>query len=178
MKTILAFAGSNSSASINHELVKYTVSQVPKFRIQLLRMSEMPFPMYSSDTEKNDGYKNSLIELHEDIKKAAGLIISVNEHNGNPSAYFKNVIDWLSRVDRKFLADKKIFLMSTSQNERGGQSSLSTVKNMLPRFGADIIDTFSLPFFNTNFSLEEGEITDVDLKTEHLRTLNDFLDQL
>lgn len=178
MKTILAFAGSNSSTSINHELVKYTVSQISNYNIQLLKMHEMPFPMYSSDNEKNEGYKNSLIELHRDIKKSNGLIISVNEHNSNPSAYFKNVIDWLSRLDRKFLADKKVFLMSTSGGERGGQSSLNVVKNLLPRFGAEIVDTFSLPSFNTNFSLDKGEIIDIDLKTEHLKTLNDFLSQL
>lgn len=176
MKTILAFAGSNSSTSINHELVKYTVSQIKNFDIQLLKMSEMPFPMYSIDAEKNDGFKNSLIELHEDIKKAAGLIISVNEHNSNPSAYFKNLLDWLSRLDRKFLDNKKILLMSTSGGERGGQGALTTVKNLLPRFGADIVDTFSLPFFNTNFS--DSKIVDTDLKTEHLKVLNDFLSEV
>src|SRR5690606_4188850 len=128
MKTILAFAGSNSSASINHELVKYTVSQITNFNIQLLKMSEMPFPMYSIDTEKNDGYKNSLIELQRDIKKASALIISVNEHNGNPSTYFKNLIDWLSRLDRKFLDGKKVLLMSTSPGERGGLGALTVIK--------------------------------------------------
>ena len=61
MKTILAFAGSNSSTSINHALVKYTVSQIKNFDIQLLKMSEMPFPMYNIDAEKNEGFKNSLI---------------------------------------------------------------------------------------------------------------------
>jgi len=176
MKTILAFAGSNSSTSINYELVKYTVSQIKNFDVQLLKMSDMPFPMYSTDAEKNDGFKNSLIELHEDIKKAAGIIISVNEHNSNPSAYFKNLIDWLSRLDRKFLDNKKILLMSTSGGERGGHGALTTVKNLLPRFGAEIVDTFSLPSFNANFS--DNKIVDTDLKTEHLKVLNDFLNEV
>lgn len=176
MKTILAFAGSNSSTSINHALVKYTVSQIKNFDIQLLKMSEMPFPMYSIDSEKNEGFKNSLIELHEDIKKAAGLIISVNEHNSNPSAYFKNLIDWLSRLDRKFLDNKKILLMSTSAGERGGQGALTAIKNLLPRFGAEIVDTFSLPSFNANFA--DNKIIDTDLKTEHLKVLNDFLSEV
>lgn len=176
MKTILAFAGSNSSTSINYELLKYTASQIKNFDVQLLKMSDMPFPMYSTDAEKNDGFKNSLIELHEDIKKAAGIIISVNEHNSNPSAYFKNLIDWLSRLDRKFLDNKKILLMSTSGGERGGLGALTIIKNLLPRFGAEIVDTFTLPSFNANFT--DDKIVDTDLKTEHLKVLNDFLSEM
>lgn len=178
MKTILAFAGSNSSTSINHELVKYTVSNIKDFKIQLLKMSEMPFPMYSADEEKNGGFKNSLHELNDDIKKADGLIISVNEHNGNPSAYFKNLIDWLSRLDKNFLKGKKILLMSTSPGGKGGQSSLNVTKNLLPYFGAEIINTFSLPSFGQNFSIKKAGILNDDLKKEHLLILNEFLSQL
>ncbi|WP_321538660.1 NAD(P)H-dependent oxidoreductase [Flavobacterium piscinae] len=43
------------------------------------------------------------------FKQREGLVISVNEHNSNPSAFFKNVLDWLSRLDRKFLDGKKYF---------------------------------------------------------------------
>ena len=67
MKKIIAFAGSNSSNSINYELVKYTVSLIDDHDIQLLNMANMPFPMFSEDDEREFGYKNSLIELKEDI---------------------------------------------------------------------------------------------------------------
>lgn len=99
MKKLIAFAGSNSSTSINYELVKYTVSLIDDFDIQLLNMAHMHFPVFSEDLEREEGYKDSLVELKDDILEADGLILSVNEHNGNPSAYFKNLIDWLSRVD-------------------------------------------------------------------------------
>lgn len=177
MATILAFAGSNSSTSINYQLVKHTVSLIEKHKVQLLNMANCPFPMYSEDSEKENGYLNSLVELRNDIGKADGLIISVNEHNGNPSAYFKNVIDWLSRLERKFLEDTKILLMSTSGGKRGGLGSLEVTEKLLPRFGAEIAATFSLPSFHDNLDLEKG-ITNDDLALAHKKALNQFLDAI
>lgn len=144
--------------------------------VQLLNMTGYPFPMFSEDDEKQKGYSNSLVELKEEIAKSNGLILSVNEHNGNPSAYFKNVLDWLSRIDIKFLQDTKVLLMSTSGGKRGAMGSLGVVEKMLPRFGAEIVATFSLPSFYDNFSDEE--ILDKALKEEHQKALQTFLDSL
>ncbi len=177
MASILAFAGSNSSTSVNFKLVKYTVSLIKNHNVELLDMVNHPFPMYSEDYEKEKGYSNSLVEFKNDIQKADGLIISVNEHNGNPSAYFKNLIDWLSRLERNFIGDKKILLMSTSPGKRGGIGSLEVVKNMLSRFGAEIVSTFSLPSFNADFDSELG-ITDKDLAQGHQNALEEFLKTL
>lgn len=172
---ILAFAGSNSSTSINYQLVIYTCSLIEDFNVNLLNMSKMPFPMYSADTEKRDGFKNALVELHKEIRACDALIISVNEHNGNPSAYFKNVIDWLSRLDIEFLEGKKIFLMSTSPGRRGGVGSLEVVNALFTKLGAQIVQIFSLPSFNHNFSKESGAITDEELRIEHKTKLDLFL---
>lgn len=174
MARILALAGSNSSTSINYKLVQQTVSLIEGHEVQLLNMANFPFPMYSEDVEREKGYSNSLIELKNDIQRADGLIISVNEHNGNPSAYFKNVMDWLSRLERKFLADTKVLLMSTSGGKRGGIGSLGVVNDIFPRFGAEIIATFSLPSFNDNFSVAAG-ILDDSLNSEHKKALQEFL---
>lgn len=174
MATILAFAGSNSSTSINFELVKYTCSLIQNQNIQLLNMVNFPFPMYSSDYEKEKGFSNSLIELNQDIQRADGLIISVNEHNGGPSAYFKNLTDWLSRLDIKFLAGKKVFLLSTSPGKGGGGNSLALSNTRLTRFGAEVTATFSMPSFNGNFDKEDG-ILDAKLSKAHKTALQDFL---
>ncbi|WP_339705414.1 NAD(P)H-dependent oxidoreductase [uncultured Kriegella sp.] len=177
MATLLAFAGSNSSTSINFKLIKYTVSKIEGQNVQLLNLANFPFPMYSADYEREKGYSNSLVELKGDIEQADGLIISVNEHNSNPSAYFKNVLDWLSRLELKFLADKKVFLMSTSGGRRGGVGSLKVIEGLLPRFGAEVVETFSLPSFHDNFDEEKG-ISDADMAEEHLKKLNEFLTKI
>ena len=174
---ILAFAGSNSSNSINYKLVRYTSSLVDSHQVQLLNMANFPFPMYSEDYEKEKGFSNSLMELRDDIKNSDGLIISLNEHNSNPSAYFKNLIDWLSRLERNFLAEKKVFLMSASPGGRGAIGALTLIEKLLPRFGAEVITTFSLPSFHQNFDSEKG-ITDAELADSHQSALEEFISQL
>ena len=173
----MAFAGSNSSTSINFKLVKHTVSLVSGHNIQTLNMANYPFPMYSEDREREQGYSNSLIELKNDIQITEGIILSVNEHNSNPSAYFKNLIDWLSRVERKFLENTKVLLMATSGGKRGGMGSLEVTNKILPRFGAEVVATFSLPGFHENFDVSEG-ITDESLAESHRKSLAEFLNSL
>jgi len=176
MAAILAFAGSNSSTSINFKLVELTTSLVQNHDLQTLNMAEHPFPMFSEDLEREKGYPDALIGLKDQIAQADGIILSVNEHNGNPSAYFKNLLDWLSRLERNFLEGTKVFLMSTSGGKRGAKGSLGVIEGMLPRFGAEIVATFSLPSFYDNFS-EDG-ILGEDLKAGHQHALQTFLDSL
>lgn len=177
MATILAFAGSNSSTSVNFKLVKHAASLIVGHDVQVLNMANFPFPMYSEDYEKENGFSNSLIELKNDITNADALVISVNEHNSNPSAYFKNLIDWLSRLERGFIADKKVFLLSTSPGKRGGIGAHEVVKNILSRFGAEIIATFSLPSFYDNFDTEKG-ISEPELSKAYQEALDSFLAEI
>lgn len=177
MATILALAGSNSSTSINFKLVRYTAGLISGEEVQLLNMANYPFPMYSEDIEREMGFSNSLIELRNDIIKAKGVIISVNEHNSNPSAYFKNVLDWLSRLEIKFLENTEVLLMATSPGKRGAQGSLEVTEKLLPRFGAHVSATFSLPSFYENFDSEKG-IIDKDLSEIHRQALNEFLSKI
>ncbi len=158
MKKILAFAGSNSSNSINQIFVKYVASQVTEHDVKVLQLVNYPLPMYSQDEEAK-GFNGMLLGLKQEISEVDALIISLNEHNGSFSAFFKNIIDWLSRLDREFLKNKKILLMSTSPGKRGGLAALEFGKKVLPRFGAEIIQSFSFPLFYDNFSEENLEVT-------------------
>ena len=166
MGYIFAFAGSNSSTSINYNLVKFTSSLIREHDVRLRDMANYPFIMYSEDVEKNNGFSNSLVEFKNEIRNAKGLIISVNEHNSYPSAYFKNVIDWLSRLDAQFLVNKKIFLMATSNGGRGAIGALDVAEKMLTRFKGEVVETFSLPKYGENFDEEKG-ITNADLAKIH-----------
>lgn len=177
MASILAFAGSNSSTSINYKLVKHTASLVKGHQLSLMNMANFPFPMFSEDHEKEKGFSNSLIEIMKDIKNADGLIISVNEHNGNVSAFFKNFLDWLSRLDKNFLEGKKVFLMSTSPGKRGAIGAFEITNNILPRFGAAAVFGFSLPSFYDNFEDSKG-ITNSELSETHKTNLKAFLAEI
>ncbi len=178
MKKILAFAGSNSSTSINHKLVDFVVSQIKGHETRVINLINYPMPMYSEDEEKNNGFPGMIMGLRQEISEVDALIISVNEHNGSWSAFFKNVIDWLSRIDRNFLENKKILLMSTSPGKRGAVSALEFAKEVLPRFGAEITDSFSFPSFYENFSVESNTVIDETLLLGLNEVLSTFAHQI
>ncbi|SIR28004.1 NADPH-dependent FMN reductase [Maribacter ulvicola] len=174
MSYVLAFAGSNSSVSINYKLVKFTASLIKEREVKLRDMSKYPFPMYSQDIENENGFSNSLVEFKNEITHAKGLIVAVNEHNSYPSAYFKNTMDWLSRLDVKFLADKKILLMATSYGGRGASGALEIAEKMLARFQGTVIESFSLPRYSENFNEQKGIIND-ELSKVHAEKVISFV---
>ncbi len=174
MSTILAFAGSNSSTSINHKLVTYLTTQLKDTSFELFKLSDMDLIVYSEDEQRDNGFPSSINQVYKHIQAVDGLLISVNEHNSNPSAFFKNVLDWLSRLDRKFLEGKKVFLLSASTGARGGMSALEVVEKLIPRFGGEVIATYSFPSFKENFSIEEAKISNEEIKNEIVAKLHQF----
>ena len=60
-------------------------------------------------------------------------------------------MDWLSRAERKFLNNKPLLLMSTSPGKGGGKRALRNLEMLVGDFAPNVIGTFSLPEFNTNF---------------------------
>jgi len=178
MKKILFFAGSNSSKSINHRLIVFASSQIAGHAVEVIKLTDYELPLFGEDIEREKGYSVDLKLLYNKLKNADALVISVNEHNGTVSAYFKNTIDWLSRLDRKFLEGKKVLLMSTSNGKRGAASALEYTKNILPRFGATVVESFSIPFYSENFSEETNSISNEVLLLGFTDVLQNFVHQI
>jgi len=170
MKKVLAFAGSNSSTSINQQLLDFVVGRIKTHEIKEIKLTDYPLPIYSADLEKNEGFPINAMIIKNLIMESEALIIAVNEHNAGPSAFFKNIIDWLSRVNRNFLEGKKILLISTSPGKRGAKSSLEYTKNIFARFGGEVTESFSLPSFKDNF--QEGKVINevLDMGIEEVLT--------
>jgi len=177
MKNILAFAGSNSSTSINFKFVSYVSSLIDDHQVELINLKDFDIPMYSADAEENHGIPESITKINEHIQNADALLISVNEHNGGLSAFFKNCMDWLSRNDRDFLKDKKLCILSTSPGRGGAQMANDYVVEILPRFGAEIVSNFSLASFGHHFSEDKG-ITDDTQQKDFKVALNQFLKEI
>ena len=112
-RQILAFAGSNNSQSINKELVRYTCNLIDKSKteVKFIELEHYHAPVYGIDLEKAEGFPADIKELRELMLSMDGFIISSPEHNGMIPAFFKNYIDWLSRVDEgKVFNDKPVLL--------------------------------------------------------------------
>ncbi|MDX1652042.1 MAG: NADPH-dependent FMN reductase [Brumimicrobium sp.] len=171
---IIGFAGSNSSTSINKQLVNYTLNLIENHQKILLDLNDFEIPMFSVDIEKSIGYPEKVKEFVNILATADALVISLAEHNGAYTAVFKNLMDWCSRYELKFFGNKPIFLMSTSPGGYGAGNSMELGLSRFPKFGADIVSHFSLPKFNENFSKDQG-ITDIELREKHVAELNVFL---
>jgi len=164
MKHVIALAGSNSSTSINKQLVTYAGSLLKGIEVNVLDLNDFEMPIYSSDRETANGHPQLAKDLMELIRNSDGILISLAEYNGAYSGAFKNIFDWISRVEQKTFLGKPMLLMASSPGGRGGASVLVMAQDRFPRHDALITGTYSLPSFYNNF--KDGVIVNEELNEE------------
>lgn len=175
---IIAFAGSNSSKSINRVLVNHTLKYFGSYETETLDLNDYEMPLFSVDKERNNGHPDLAHQFLQKISSADALIISLAEHNRSYSVAFKNLLDWISRIEKLPFYNKPTLLMSTSPGAFGGGNVMQTAVKFLPQFGMDITATFSLPKFYETFSVEEGKILNEEYKKAHEEAINSFKSKL
>jgi NAD(P)H-dependent FMN reductase len=164
---ILAFAGSNSTASINKKLVTYASTFFAEHTVEILDLNDYEMPLFSVDRLAKNGIPQFALDFAAKIDESDLLLISLAENNGAYTVAFKNIYDYISVIpNRKIIwGNKPMFVMATSPGARGGASVLNIAKTTLPFYGAKVIDTFSLPSFRQNFDEANG-ITNAELALE------------
>lgn len=172
MKKVIAFAGSNSIKSINKQLVIYASTLTNNTEVTILDLNDFDLPLYGIDYEIKHGIPDNAHKFLEHIKSSDGIILSLAEHNGAYATVFKNIFDWMSRIDGKLWSDKPMLLMATSPGARGGATVLEIAKGRFPYMGGNVISQFSLPSFNDNFS--DGAITNKELNIQLLNSVDQF----
>ena len=172
-KKIIAFGASNSSISINRIFADYTSKQLKQVDFELLDLNDFEMPIYSYDRENESGIPDLAHQFKALIEGSDGIIISFAEHNGAYSAAFKNIYDWVSRIESNVWGNRPMLLMATSPGGYGGKTVLAMSKARYERANEKEICIFSLPSFNENFSAEEG-IKDESLRNEFFGLLSQF----
>lgn len=160
MKKILAFAGSNNPQSINQKLVVAVTLKLPEDSVHLIQLTDYDVPLYGEGFEKEKGIPGPIQQLQKLFREADGFIIASPEHNGLMPAFFKNIIDWLSRLDQKIFNNKPVLLLSTSPGSNGGQSNLWILENLIPRWGGYVVSSYSLGNFHAHFNKFTGALDD------------------
>lgn len=175
MGKILTIGGSNSTASINKKLAELagTLSNQDVHNIDL---NDFEMPLYGMDHEIAHGIPAKATEFLELIENCRGIIISLAEHNGAYSTAFKNIYDWVSRLNNKLWSDKPMLLMATSPGGRGGLSVLEIAADRFPRMGAHVVATFSLPSFGQNYA--DNGLIDERLNTEFQKAIKTFVEAI
>jgi chromate reductase len=173
MKKIIAFGASNSKQSTNKTLANFAAQKLSDIEYELIDLNDFEMPIYSIDREQESGIHKLARRFKELIKSADGIIISFAEHNGAYSVAFKNIYDWVSRIEQNVWNNKPMLLMATSPGARGGASVLNLASSNFKYANSNTIATFSLPSFYENFSVEEG-IKDEGLEKLFKEQLNQF----
>lgn len=168
---LLAFAASNSSTSINKQLVTYATTLIQASEIEILDLNDYELPLYSQDRNNEMGNPALAQQFLDKIGSADALIISFAEHNLSYSVAYKNIFDWASRINMKVFQDKPMILMATSPGARGGLSVLETAIHTAPFFKGEVKGRFSLPNFYDNFDVEKQCIRNEAKKEELIEVL-------
>ena len=117
MKKIVAFGASSSKNSINKELAKYAASRVPESTCEMIDLLDFEMPIYSEDRESEQGVPELAFKFKKLIKESDGIVISFAEHNGVYTSAFKNILDWISVIEKVVWCNKPMFLLATRSEE-------------------------------------------------------------
>ena len=174
----LAFAASNHSNSINRALVGYAAARLevlyPDAEIEFADINDYEMPIYSIDREAADGVHPLAREFYDKIGAADALIVSFAEYNGFVTAAWKNIHDWMSRIETKIWQDKPTTLLAASPGPRAGANVLSTQEFVAPFFGMDIKGKYGVGMWDKAWDgaslTQEADIIGVDAAIKALLT--------
>lgn len=176
MKKIIAFAGSNSLKSINHQLVQSVAKMAEGVEVEVISLRDYEAPMFGVDLEESEGHPVTMKALFELFSSADGFIVSTPEHNGFMPAVLKNTHDWLSRMGRKVYNDKPVVFLSSSPGGRGGASALGQMLNVMPHQGAKVIGGHSVGSFYDKF--KDGDLIDGEDKQAIQKLVGELVSSL
>jgi len=171
-KKIIAFGASNSSRSINRQLVSYAAGLLADVEVEILDLNDFELPLFSVDREDQLGQPDLAHAFLQKVDNSDGIIISFAEHNGCYSAAYKNIYDWASRIRAKVYQDKPMVLLATSHGGRGGQSVLDLALSQIPRFGGQVKASVSVPMFAENFNSDSGTVSNAEIGAQLQAAVN------
>ncbi|MGB1198632.1 MAG: NADPH-dependent FMN reductase [Thalassotalea sp.] len=171
---ILAFAASNNSQSINKQLVTYAASTVAQANVEVIDINDYELPIFSQDREAELGQPALAQAFYQKLGQADAIIVSFAEHNGTYTAAYKNLFDWVSRIERNIFQGKSVVYLATSPGPGGAKNVLASAVDSAPFFGAELKGSLSVPSFNDNFDTEKQCLSNQALDNE-LRQLVSLL---
>jgi len=137
-------------------LVVYTMSLFENKASDLIDLGELKTELTTTS--------NALLQH---IKKARFLVISISNIN-----HLNTIKEWCEKTAHKDVFNHTaIFLLSTSNTNTANSKLVSHAKQQFKTYGAEVLDTFHLPNFKSNFDSKKG-ITDIKLSLEFIRKIN------
>lgn len=178
-KRILVFGASNSKQSINKEFAIFVANQLAEVDLEIVDLNDFDLPIYSLDLQRASGIPTNAIRFAEHIEQCDAIVASFAEHNGLFTTVFKNLWDWMSRIEtQQIWKGKPMFLLCASPSRRTEKYVLKAAKDLFPHYGATIVAEFYLRSFKQAFA--DGQIIDPELKQAfavELQRFQSYLDR-
>lgn len=153
MSTLLMVSGSLRRDSLNARLLTELAERLdPAVTVDVLAPPSVGLPLFDQDQENDPCLRDRLAAIHARFLACDGIVVASPEYNGQPSAYLKNLVDWVSRlayIDHAFanpFRDKPVLLCSASTGWSGGAVAIPSARALFGYVGSVVLgDTICIP---------------------------------
>lgn len=126
-------SASGSADSINEKVMEDFVSYLEEKAISFDILNLRDFSDIPLLLDKNP-IPERIKELHSSLLGYGCVVIFAPEHNGYFSAFFKNILDWISLLDITIWENSKLIIVSASVTDRERRIMEGGVRATLERF--------------------------------------------
>jgi len=176
---LLAFSASNSRNSINRTLIEHAVTRMQSgtlsnLEVEFVDLNDYEMPIYSIDRERQGGIPHEAQAFFDKIGTTNAIIVSFAEHNGSVTVAWKNIFDWMSRIEMKLWRGKPVVMLAATPGPRAGAQLLKNQQETAPFFGAEILGTLGIGKWTEAWDIEHQAL----VRPEDITALDALLDTL
>jgi len=175
---IFALAASDNPESLNRKLLQNALDTAMAQGAEVRHEDYAPLTCipYSDGMYEKKGLPKGAKLFEKHLEEADALMFAVPEYNWSYPGSFKNIIDWISRIQPGPLANKPCLLLSASPSLQGGIKGLIHLRVPLEALGVYVYPKmFALS--NALQSLDGGGRITVPVVEDDLKQITvDFID--
>ena len=143
MSKILVLCGSTRKASLNRKLM-YVCAEylVTRCTVDVLEASQVNLPLYNQEIEQQPDIYDRVAALYDRFEAADGFVVVSPEYNASVTAFLKNTIDWVSRlqfirpnIPNPFL-HRPVLFGSAVSSWTGGSFGIAHARSIFTYLGA------------------------------------------
>jgi NAD(P)H-dependent FMN reductase len=162
---VIAFAGSNRHGSLNRAALSLAEAGARQAGAQvlLINLRDYPMPLYDAEFHQANGVPESVRQLREVLRPAAGMLVASPEYNSSITPLLKNTIDWLSQSvadgiggggGRMPFDGKVVGLLGASAGGFGAIRALPHVSFIFSNLGSIVLPVVAVPAADRLFNAD------------------------
>ena len=147
MKRVLVFCGSRRTGSHNRRFAEFLATQISAWvQVDLVSGEIVDLPLFDEDLEDDPTIITRLEPLYHRFLAADAFIFTTPEYNASLTPYFKNTIDWVSRLPHiapqrytNPLQGKPVLLTCATTGRSNGILGLLAARQVLTHLGCLVL---------------------------------------